>query len=202
VPPRFDFAGSQNVQSVDIAWPAPHRLNDDSGVTIGYKDNVIFPLSIVPQDRRKPVLLRVKLEYAVCEKLCVPAEGNVELALDRVGSTFDSALDAAEASVPKPARVGDKAPLAVRTVHREAGAHPRVIVDVAATQPPIELFAEGPAPDWALPVPEPIDGAAAGLHRFAFALDGLPPSARAEGAALTLTLVSGPHAIEVEARLD
>src|ERR1700756_3095103 len=37
VPPRFDFAGSQNVKSVEIAWPAPHRLSDESGITIGYK---------------------------------------------------------------------------------------------------------------------------------------------------------------------
>src|SRR6516165_12151934 len=46
VPPRFDFAGSQNVKSVDVAWPAPHRFSDESGITIGYKDGVIFPLSI------------------------------------------------------------------------------------------------------------------------------------------------------------
>jgi DsbC/DsbD-like thiol-disulfide interchange protein len=202
VPPRFDFAGSQNVQSIDIAWPAPHRLSDDSGVTIGYKDGVIFPLNVVPKDHKKPVLLRVKLDYAVCEKLCVPAEGRVELTLDSGSSTFDGALDAAEAAVPKPGRLGDKTPLAVRTVHREGGAHPRVIVDVAAPRAPIELFAEGPTADWALPVPEPIDGAAAGLQRFAFALDGLPPNAHADGAALTLTLVSGPSAIEVGARLD
>src|SRR5216684_537111 len=27
VPPRFDFAGSQNVKSIAIAWPAPHRFS-------------------------------------------------------------------------------------------------------------------------------------------------------------------------------
>ena len=26
VPPQFDFAGSQNVKSVDVLWPAPQRL--------------------------------------------------------------------------------------------------------------------------------------------------------------------------------
>jgi DsbC/DsbD-like thiol-disulfide interchange protein len=203
VPPRFDFTGSQNVKTVNVAFPAPHRFNDDGGVTIGYKDGVVFPLSIEPQDPRKPVLLRVKLDYAVCEKLCVPAEGHVELTLDRNGPTFDGTLDAAEASVPKPARLGDKGPLAVRVVHRDSGgAHPRIIVDVAAPQTPIELFAEGPTPDWALPVPEPIAGAAAGLQRFAFTLDGLPPNAPAKGATLTLTLVSGPNAIEVGTPLD
>src|SRR5690348_16523091 len=59
VPPRFDFAGSQNVKDVLVAWPAPHRFSDDSGITIGYKDDVIFPLHVVPQDPGKPVRLRV-----------------------------------------------------------------------------------------------------------------------------------------------
>src|SRR5215475_8060285 len=67
VPPRFDFAGSQNVKSIEVAWPAPHGLADDSGTSIGYKNGVIFPLRVVPENRGRPVLLRVKLEYGVCE---------------------------------------------------------------------------------------------------------------------------------------
>ena len=204
VPPRFDFSNSQNVKSLNIAWPAPHRFTDDSGATIGYKNGVIFPLRIVPQDPAKPVLLRLKLDYAVCEKLCVPAEGRAELVLDGVPSAFDAALAKADALVPKPAKPGDDAPLAVRGVRQEPGGdRPRVVVDVAAPgNEPIELFAEGPTPEWALPVPEPTDGAGAGLHRFTFQLDGLPPGASAAGATLTFTLVSGANAVEVAAHLD
>jgi DsbC/DsbD-like thiol-disulfide interchange protein len=203
VPPRFDFAGSQNVKSVEVAWPAPHRLTDESGTSIGYKGDVVFPLRVVPQDAAKPVLLHLKLDYAVCEKLCVPAEGRAELTLDGAGPTYDTALAAAEATVPKHAKLGDRAPLAVRTVRREPGGdHPRIVVDVAAPDAPLDLFAEGPTPDWALPLPEPAPGAPAGLHRFVFVLDGLPPGASGRGAVLTLTLESGPNAIEVAAHLD
>jgi DsbC/DsbD-like thiol-disulfide interchange protein len=204
VPPRFDFAGSQNVKDVTVAWPAPHRFSDDSGISIGYKDNVIFPLHVVPQDHSKPVRLRVKADYAVCEKICIPAEGRAELLLDGRGAELDQSLAAFEAQVPQPARIGDVAPLAVRAVRRDnSGDRPRVIVDVAAPgSGPIELFAEGPTPDWALPVPEPIAGAPAGLHRFAFVLDGLPPGARAEGAELTFTLVADGTAVEVATHLD
>jgi DsbC/DsbD-like thiol-disulfide interchange protein len=203
VPPRFDFANSQNVKSLEIAWPAPHRFTDDSGASIGYKNGVIFPLRIVPEDPAKPVLLRLKLDYAVCEKLCVPAEGRAELVLDGTLSALDPALAKAETMVPKRAKPGDDAPLAVRSVRQETGEHARIIVDVAAPgSDPVELFAEGPTPEWALPVPEPADGAGAGLHRFAFQLEGLPPGASAAGANLTLTLVSGANAIEVPAHLD
>jgi len=204
VPPRFDLAASQNVKSVTIDWPAPHRFSDDSGVTIGYKNDVIFPLRIVPQDTSKPVRLRLKADYAICEKVCIPAEAHADLVLDSRRSELEPSLAAFEALVPKPAQLGDGAPLAVRAVRRDKGGdRPRVIVDVAAPAGgPIALFAEGPTPDWALPVPEPIAGAPAGLHRFAFVLDGLPPGASADGAALTLTLVAGGSAVEVSTHLD
>src|SRR5262245_46742836 len=57
VPPRFDFSKSTNVKSVTVRYPAPHRLTDDSGTTIGYKHGVIFPLVIVTNDAAKPVSL-------------------------------------------------------------------------------------------------------------------------------------------------
>jgi DsbC/DsbD-like thiol-disulfide interchange protein len=213
VPPRFDLAGSQNVKAVTVDWPAPHRFSDDSGITIGYKNDVIFPLRIVPQDTSKPVRLRLKADYAICDKICIPAEGSAELVLDGRWSELDrslarseleASLAAFEAQVPKRAQLGDGAPLAVRAVRRDnSGDRPRVIVDVAAPgNGPIDLFVEGPTPDWALPVPEPIAGAPAGLRRFAFVLDGLPPGASAAGAALTFTLVAGGSAVEVSTHLD
>jgi hypothetical protein len=81
VPPRFDFAQSVNVRSVKLLWPVPHHFVDEGGNSIGYKNDVIFPLQVVPQDPAKPVTLRLKIDYAICEKLCVPAVGNAELLL-------------------------------------------------------------------------------------------------------------------------
>jgi DsbC/DsbD-like thiol-disulfide interchange protein len=202
VPPRFDFADSQNVKSIAIGWPAPHRHRDDSGTTIVYTDDVVFPLRVVPQDPAKPVKVILKIGYAVCDKLCVPAEGQAELVLDGASSSLDAALTAAQAQVPKPEHLGDAAPLAVRAVRYEgSGDHAHVTVDVAGPDP-IDLFVEGPTPDWALPVPEQVPGAPAGLHRFAFVVDGVPPDAKVHGALLTFTLTSGAGAVEVKAPLD
>src|SRR5438105_12223572 len=55
MPPRFDFSGSQNVKSVTVRFPAPRRLVDESGTTIGYKHDVVFPLDVVQEDATKPV---------------------------------------------------------------------------------------------------------------------------------------------------
>jgi len=65
-----------------------------------------------------------------------------------------------------------------------------------------DLFVEGPTSDWALPLPEPVAGAPAGMRRFAFDIDGLPAGAKIKGAQLNLTLVAGEDAIEVATHLD
>jgi DsbC/DsbD-like thiol-disulfide interchange protein len=209
VPPAFDFAASDNVRNVTVLWPAPARFGDGAGGhSIGYPGSVILPLRIVPQQGDKPVTLRMKLDYAVCEKVCVPAKAKAELRLSAgVGaSAQDAALRTAEARVPKPAAVGDAHALAIRAVRREPGGDagkPRVIVDVAAPAgAAVDLFAEGPSADWMLPLPEPVAGAPAGLRRFHFALDGLPSGARPQGATLRLTAVAGDAAVEATYRLD
>lgn len=209
VPPTFDFAGSENVKSVTSEWPAPHRFADGAGgYSIGYVDDVVLPLHVVAQDPFKPSSLHLKLGYAVCGNLCVPAQADLTLAVSGKAGTEETALAAAEARVPRRVPLGSESGgLAVRSVHRETdGAHQRIVVDVAAPDgTPVDLFAEGPTPDWSLPLPveSPTQSAnMPGVRRFAFALDGLPPGTRAEGATLTLTLVAPAAAIEVAAHLD
>jgi DsbC/DsbD-like thiol-disulfide interchange protein len=203
VPPRFDFSKSTNVKSVTVRWPAPHRFTDESGASIGYKGGVLLPLEIVPTRPAQPVTLRLALDYAICEKICIPAAGSAVLGL-AAASSFDAALAAAQALVPRPAALGDGAPLAIRSVKREPGSpNPRVVVEVAAPDGvPLDLFVEGPTDDWALPLPEPMTGNTPGRRRYSFELDGLPPGATVAGAALRFTLVSGDKAIEVTTVLE
>src|SRR3984893_839388 len=85
VPPRFDFSKSDNVEAVTVLWPAPQQFDDGAGgVSLGYHDQIVLPLRIVAKSVEKPVTLRVAIEYAVCEKLCIPVEANAELAFNSV----------------------------------------------------------------------------------------------------------------------
>lgn len=204
VPPRLRFDRSENVKAVGLRWPAPQSFTDEGGRSIGYKDRVILPLHVVPRDLKKPVMLRLDIDYAICEKLCVPVEAQAELELDGNARSLDAALAASEARVPTLVAVGERRGLAITAVAREdSGAKPRIIVDIAAPDDrDAELFVEGPSPDWALPIPAPVSGAPPGSRRFAFELDGLPPGTSAKGAVLTLTAVSGEAAIEATTRLD
>jgi DsbC/DsbD-like thiol-disulfide interchange protein len=145
-------------------------------------------------------MLALKIDYAVCEKICVPADGKAELTLTGKRGEHDSKLAHSAALVPKPSTLGTDGALSIRAAKREGS---RIMVDVAA--PPdtaVDLFAEGPIPEWALPVPSPVSGAPEGQQRFSFELDGLPPGAKPDGATLKLTAVAGEQAIEVPYRLD
>jgi DsbC/DsbD-like thiol-disulfide interchange protein len=202
VPPRFDFSKSDNVEAVTVLWPAPTKFDDGAGGTsLGYHDQVILPLRIVTKNAEKPVTLRATINYAVCEKLCIPVEADAELAFTSVASTEDSVLFAALDTVPKPANVGDPNPLTIRDVEREGRSE--VLVDVVSPDAkPVNLFVEGPTPDWGLPVPKLLDHGPPGVKRFAFALDGVPPGVNPEGAALKLTLVGGDRAYEFNINLE
>ena len=203
VPPRFDFSKSENVEAVTVLWPAPMKFDDGAGGhSLGYHDQVVLPLRIVAKNADKPVTLRADINYAVCEKLCIPVEAKAELAFTSVASTEDSALFAALDTVPKPANVGDPNPLTIRDVKRDGKS--TVLVDVAAPDArQVSLFVEGPTPDWALPVPETGRSAARpGSSVSRFELDGLPPGANPEGAALKLTLVGGDRAYEFNVNLN
>jgi DsbC/DsbD-like thiol-disulfide interchange protein len=204
VPPAFDFSGSENLGSATVMWPAPVRFSDGSGHSIGYKNSVIFPLRVEPKDPAKPVKLRLKLDYAVCETLCVPAHAKAELVLAGGSSPHDATLKAAERLVPRSVAVGGDAPLALRKVWRESrSGKPMVLFEVAAPGgADVDVFVEGPTPEWALPLPDPVAGAGPGAKRFAFELDGLPTGATAQGAELKLTATAGGDAIEAVFRLD
>ena len=208
VPPTLDFAGSENVKSVSALWPAPERFADGAGgYSIGYHGDVVLPLQIIPNDAAKPSLLHVKLDYAVCGKLCVPAEAQLVLTLSGKPGTEEPALAAAEARVPRRVALGEPGSLTIASIHRETGGkRARVVVLVGAPDGvAVDLFAEGPTPEWALPLPQPENKSLAspdGMRRYIFDLDGLPLGTKAEGATLKITAVSPTDAIEIEARLD
>ncbi len=198
VPPEFDFSGSDNLKSATVLYPAPKLHKDAGGETIGYDSNVIFPIEVTPIDASKPVKLKVSLDYAVCENMCVPAKGEAELTLNPGTTVANTALADARAHVPK-RETAQGADLHVKRVGGD-----QVVIDFPApADAPVVVFAEGPTKDWALPIPSALQDAPAGRRAFGFRLDGLPPGTDPKKPVdLTFTIVQGARAIEVLARLD
>jgi DsbC/DsbD-like thiol-disulfide interchange protein len=200
IPPRFDFSGSSNLKTAEVLYPVPQLRKDEGGQSLGYEADVIFPVKVTPIEIGKPIGLKVMLAYAVCEKLCIPAIGHAELHLDIGESAQELVLQAALARVPKPvspAEIG----LSVRRINHPK---PSITVDLRApAHKRIQLFVEGPTPEWALPIPKKETAASADHQQFNFELDGLPPGVDPKDPLeLTFTIVEGNGGVEVKTHLD
>jgi DsbC/DsbD-like thiol-disulfide interchange protein len=104
LPPTFDFSASDNVAAVEPVFPAPKRIREpDGSEAFGYDGSVVIPLKVTPRDAAKPVTLALHVDFAVCEKVCLPAKAEVSLALPTsADSPYAGAVTAALADAPRP----------------------------------------------------------------------------------------------------
>jgi DsbC/DsbD-like thiol-disulfide interchange protein len=188
LPPALDFSGSDNVASVEAKFPAPKRMHEaDGGEAFGYDGGVIFPLLVKPRDAAKPVRLALNADFAVCEKVCLPAKAHLTLTLPAAaGSPYAGAIGAALAAVPRlvPAK--------------DFGAPEAVAVDswrLCAPHeegPPRDLFVEPPEGWWLKVAPT---SGPSGQDCFKLTLGDKPKDA-ALPVALRLTLTGGAGPVE------
>ena len=67
-----------------IQWPLPHRVVEPGDIEVyAYKDKVLLITAIVPPAdiAQKSVLLRAKVDWLVCEQICIPGSADLELSL-------------------------------------------------------------------------------------------------------------------------
>jgi suppressor for copper-sensitivity B len=79
-PPELKFDGSENVASAELQYPTPHRFELFGLQTFGYKEQVVYPITVTPERPGEAVKLRAHLRYLVCEQVCIPYDA--DLALD------------------------------------------------------------------------------------------------------------------------
>lgn len=211
VPPVFDWSGSDNLDRVEIIWPAPFRFPDGGSFSIGYKDKLILPVAITAKDAAKPVTLRLNLDYAVCEKQCIPEKASAALALPLSGeSPHIAAIGEAFARAPK--RVGLNEfghGIGLRAIGHRQDSKPVLTVEAVAPRyvKGLDLFVEGPSGAFfGEPKIAPLGMAQPGnpLPLEAFLLE-MPLEQKPTGMPqwdLRLTLVSEDVAIEHSLRLD
>lgn len=104
IPIQTKWDGSTNVKSIKVRWPAPHRFINEYGMTIGYKNEVVLPVEIVPKDINAPVQLKLELNYGVCLDICLPVTSNMMLEIkpkNQSASPFKRKLERFVKKVPK-----------------------------------------------------------------------------------------------------
>ncbi len=199
IPPVFNWLGSQNISGADVSFPVPHRYQDSYGTSMGYKQSVIFPVSFVVIDPDQPVVLELKLDYAVCEKLCVPVQANLSLELPtNISLGLSQGLQDSVALVPVANGADDPHIVSVQF----SGSPENSWLDVTARFPNgpsiSDTFVEGPE-GWFLPAPEFISQSEQGQNmviNYRVSLNALPKDASIAGAPLLFTLATDGSAVE------
>jgi DsbC/DsbD-like thiol-disulfide interchange protein len=204
VPPEIGWSASRGVRSVTVGFPFPERFDEAGFASLGYTRTVILPLEVVATAPGQPIDLALDLRIGLCHDVCVPAEAHPTARLDPaapVDPAIAARLAAARSQVPVAA--GDATLADVVGLRRDAAKKPEAVtVEVRVPGAGLEaLYVEGPSADWALPLPERI-ATAPGRESWRFALDGLPPAAKADGAALRFTFRADGRALERTLHLD
>ncbi len=198
-PPRFDWSASTNLESAEVAWPAPTSFIEFGGlVTYGYKNEVVLPITLRAAEPGLPIGVRAAVDYVACEEICVPATVNLALELPTgpaAPTRFGDLIAKFMARVPGPPSPGQ--PLIVAAEAVGAGAD-RVLRVTARMDTPFaspELFVEGPAEMYL--GPSTLDaGAGATEAVFRVAAPQGRDGAALDGVAVTLTLTDGDRAVE------
>ncbi|WFT79700.1 protein-disulfide reductase DsbD family protein [Methylobacterium sp. CB376] len=148
MPPAIDWSSSRNAAAVDVLWPVPRRMKEAGDVVFGYEDRVVLPIRVVPADGRAPVSLRLRLDYGVCNDICIPVRADLSLTLPAdAAAVGDPRVAEAVAASPRPVRLGE-GPLAVLgAVPEPPGLAGRLFVAVRARVPSgdkADLFVSAP----------------------------------------------------------
>ena len=98
IPPQFDWSGSQNLRGVGLTWPAPTVFEEGGLRTIGYKDELVLPITVAPLRGGAPVSLNATLDIGVCSDICVPQQLRLSATLDDASTRPVPAIAAALAA--------------------------------------------------------------------------------------------------------
>ncbi len=197
LPPTFDFTKSENVKATRVRHPAPKRLSDRAGDTIGYKGRALFPVEIDVVAADEPVRLKLSANFGVCREICVPVDASHELVVDPgVAGEADASLVAAIDAVPKTSEGNAASPVAAKAVTGEA---PHILFEAKFAEGgdgDADLFVEAPDGLY-VPMVKRV-GAVGGNVQFTSSFDSDAELKQVIGQRLKVTLVGKTGAVETE----
>ena len=137
IPPQFDWAGSENSEAIEVGFPVPSRFNDGGGESIGYRDKVLFPVSVRPKKADEAVHLQLDMFFAVCKGICIPAKAKADLLLN--SSTVNPELTNWQQRVPRIVAMGESPTVTAARIEMPQG-KPTLVLHL--TKPAQDIFVE------------------------------------------------------------
>ena len=80
-PQEINWNRSKNIKSLEIQWPVPQKFEILGLQSIGYQDNIIFPLKIDIINPLESTEVILDINYLVCKDICIPGNAVLDLTL-------------------------------------------------------------------------------------------------------------------------
>ncbi len=144
-PPQLDWTGSENLKEAKVFWPAPERFSVIGFETLGYKDEVVLPITATIVDPGLPLRMRLQVNYLACAEICIPYDADFSLDLPpgpAKPSAFVHAINRFSAKVP-----GDGSAQGLTIARAGSADNGNTLRVVAESTLPFvspDLFVEGP----------------------------------------------------------
>ena len=78
-PQNISWENSTNVKNINILWPTPVEFEILGLTSLGYQNNVIFPLKIEIENELENTYLNLHVSYLICKDICIPGDARVFL---------------------------------------------------------------------------------------------------------------------------
>tara|TARA_Y100000991_G_C21963183_1_gene345547 strand:- start:102 stop:2063 length:1962 start_codon:yes stop_codon:yes gene_type:complete len=69
---KLNFQNMQNILAYEILYPMPKFYTDHGVKTIGYENEIIFPVELKIKDENKKISADINIEYLICKEICIP----------------------------------------------------------------------------------------------------------------------------------
>tara|TARA_B100000700_G_scaffold84682_1_gene95332 strand:- start:2730 stop:4778 length:2049 start_codon:yes stop_codon:yes gene_type:complete len=76
---NISWENSSNIKNIKILWPTPIKFEILGLTSLGYQDNVIFPLEIEIENELEDTILDLHINYLICEEVCIPGDARIFL---------------------------------------------------------------------------------------------------------------------------
>ena len=80
-PPHVESEGSLNVKGSEILWPLPERFSILGFETLGYKKEVVLPLTVDVERPGEGIALQAQISYLACAEICIPYDAEISFQL-------------------------------------------------------------------------------------------------------------------------
>ena len=76
---NISWENSSNISDVKILWPTPIKFEILGLTSLGYQDNVTFPLEIEIENEFQDINLDLHINYLICKEICIPGDARIFL---------------------------------------------------------------------------------------------------------------------------